>query len=85
MVARATLLTMSVYLGSIIVNTLLTFKLMRCEVNYMGEERMIAPNKRRSFFSLAASSILEKTLIANNPWAAFRNLIIGPVSEEVMK
>ncbi len=51
----------------------------------MGEERIIAPNKRRSFFSLAASSILEKTLFANNPWAAFRNLIVGPVSEEVMK
>ncbi len=84
-VARTVILTMSLYLGSMIVSTLMTFKLMHCEVNYVGEERILAPHKRRSFSSLALSNIVKKSLIADDPWAAFRNLVIGPVSEEVMK
>ncbi len=82
---RTVLLSMSSYLGSIIANTLLTYKLTRYEVNCMGEERMLAPNKRRPFFSLAVSSIINKSLIADDPWAALRNLIVGPASEEVTK
>ncbi len=84
-VAKTVILTSSIYLGSIIASTLLTFKLLHCEVNNVGEERVIFPNKQWTFFSLATSGILEKALIANNPWSAFRNLVIGPVSEEVMK
>ncbi len=83
--ARAVILTMSIYLGPMIASTLMTLKFIHYKVTYTGEERKLASHKQRSFISLAVSSIVKQSLIEDDPWAAFRNFIVGPVSEEVMK